>query len=646
MDSRAGSRSPVVSLTSDATVYIVTTDSDLRSCVLSAFDGHAAIDVSAVAPTAFRRNAAVAESIDCLLVDEQALSAVDAPVCSAMLASDVPVIAVLDQQSKQTEDRTVKENATDWLPRSIVVNYPGMLVKRVRYVLTVCREQTTQQTPDNQLVDAIGQTATWEVYNDVPVAIHIAAEDGTILSANRLLSEYTGLDRDSLVGRNVATIDAEHDWKDINAFWQTFSPAEEQTVETTLSRVDDDPLPVKLHVRRLDTPYDDRFLAAGIDISERQRRAQRLKERARQIKSLHSVTTEITECERKGQVFEQTVAAAESVLSFDRVVIDEARDGVLVKHTTSTTLAEEQYYGETPVDADDNLGAKAFRTGEAEIVADLRDTDVDPADSEFRSVLTVPIGSYGVFQAASTSVGAYDQTDLELAELLIAAVEQQLVQLERETQLREQTNRLQRQNKRLDQFTGIVGHDLRNPLSTAQGYLETVREDVDDQRLVIVSEELDRIGQLLDDLLTLSRQGQVVDEGEEVALDELVARCLRTVNASSATVEITADRTVHADRDRLAQIFENLFRNALDHAGEDVHITIGALDDGFYVADDGPGIPPDERETALEHGYSTVGENTGYGLSIVQEIVAAHGWELAITESDPGGARFEITGCD
>lgn len=73
-------------------------------------------------------------------------------------------------------------------------------------------------------------------------------------------------------------------------------------------------------------------------------------------------------------------------------------------------------------------------------------------------------------------------------------------------------------------------------------------------------------------------------------------------------------------------------------------IRVGPLDDvaGFYVADDGRGIPEDDRETVLEHGYSTAEEGTGLGLSIVTRIVDAHGWEIDVTESTSGGARFEI----
>jgi signal transduction histidine kinase len=109
-----------------------------------------------------------------------------------------------------------------------------------------------------------------------------------------------------------------------------------------------------------------------------------------------------------------------------------------------------------------------------------------------------------------------------------------------------------------------------------------------------------------------------------------------------------------ADETTLRQALENLYRNAAEHgtdgvdAGSDGSITVavGATPDGFYVADDGAGIPADERDQVFEHGYTTRSEGTGFGLSIVREIVEAHDWSITVTESEDGGARFEISGVE
>ena len=85
-------------------------------------------------------------------------------------------------------------------------------------------------------------------------------------------------------------------------------------------------------------------------------------------------------------------------------------------------------------------------------------------------------------------------------------------------------------------------------------------------------------------------------------------------------------------------------RNAVEHGGEDMTITVGELYDGFLVEDAGSGIPEDERDDVFDAGYSTSEDGTGFGLSIVKQVAEAHEWDIRVTEGSDGGARFEITG--
>jgi signal transduction histidine kinase len=118
------------------------------------------------------------------------------------------------------------------------------------------------------------------------------------------------------------------------------------------------------------------------------------------------------------------------------------------------------------------------------------------------------------------------------------------------------------------------------------------------------------------------------------------------VNTEQATLETDTTQAIQADRSRLQQLFENLYRNAVEHGGDDVTVSVGATDDGFYVADTGPGIPESDREEVFEAGYSTTEDGTGFGLRIVEQIAEAHGWESTVTGSEQGGARFEFTGIE
>jgi signal transduction histidine kinase len=145
--------------------------------------------------------------------------------------------------------------------------------------------------------------------------------------------------------------------------------------------------------------------------------------------------------------------------------------------------------------------------------------------------------------------------------------------------------------------------------------------------------------------LTLAREGRSVAETEPINVSEIVERCWRTVETGQATLHTDINRTVVGDRSRVQQLFENLIRNSIDHGGDSVTITVGEIENGFYVADDGPGVPERIRDDVFESAYSTVQGNTGFGLAIVKEIVDAHGWEISIAEASAGGARFEITAC-
>jgi signal transduction histidine kinase len=209
-----------------------------------------------------------------------------------------------------------------------------------------------------------------------------------------------------------------------------------------------------------------------------------------------------------------------------------------------------------------------------------------------------------------------------------------------------QTRELAERNERLDAFAGKISHELRNPLNVLSGRLDLARETGDDAHFEAMEQSLDRIQRLVEDVLSLARTGDVEVDPEPLALSAVVERCWETVDASAATLRVETTGTVVADEDRLHQLLANLVRNAIEHNGGSVTVTVGDLDDGFFVADDGVGIPADERGQILERGYSGSGHGTGLGLAVVAEIASAHGWNVAVTDSEDGGARFEFWGVE
>ncbi|WP_165875345.1 sensor histidine kinase [Natrarchaeobius chitinivorans] len=215
---------------------------------------------------------------------------------------------------------------------------------------------------------------------------------------------------------------------------------------------------------------------------------------------------------------------------------------------------------------------------------------------------------------------------------------------------RRQFNRLEEQNERLDRFASVVSHDLRNPIQVAQGRLDLVEPEIsppEREHVEVARESLDRMNSLIDDVLALAREGETVDDPVCVSLETTAMNAWTVVETPDAKLSVSAGTgAIVADPDRLATVFENLFRNAIEHGGADVTVDVGTTETGFYVADDGSGIPSDERDDVKERGYSRNGGGTGLGLDIVNTIVDAHGWSLAIGESESGGARFDVSGVE
>ncbi|WP_439026929.1 sensor histidine kinase [Haloarchaeobius sp. DT45] len=206
---------------------------------------------------------------------------------------------------------------------------------------------------------------------------------------------------------------------------------------------------------------------------------------------------------------------------------------------------------------------------------------------------------------------------------------------------------LERQNEQLERFASLVSHDLRNPLNVAEGYVEVTRETGDLAHLDEVTVSHHRMRDIIDDVLSLARAGQTIESTAPVSLASLARDAWATVDTGTGTLVVDGDCTLLADERQLRRALENLFRNSIEHTAAGVRVRVGPIPGdapGFYVEDDGPGIPAPDREQVLEDGYSTNDDGTGLGLSIVRSIVEGHGWTLRVADGRDGGARFEVEG--
>lgn len=205
---------------------------------------------------------------------------------------------------------------------------------------------------------------------------------------------------------------------------------------------------------------------------------------------------------------------------------------------------------------------------------------------------------------------------------------------------------LRTQNERLDEFTGIVAHDLRNPLAGAIGFTELAQEEVTGQTadfLGQVRSSLDRMEGMIAECLMLAKEGMDIGERTRVDLETVVREAWDTVLTQNATldIEIIPETMVLADEMQLRRLFENLFRNSVEHGGAAVSVTVSGDAQGFDVADNGPGLPPAVVDALTAADAENI-KSFGLGLLVVQRVISGHGWDLTL-DSSADGTRFEVS---
>ncbi|WP_255168285.1 sensor histidine kinase [Natrononativus amylolyticus] len=213
------------------------------------------------------------------------------------------------------------------------------------------------------------------------------------------------------------------------------------------------------------------------------------------------------------------------------------------------------------------------------------------------------------------------------------------------TERKERQRELERQNKRLESFASMLAHEVRNPLGIAQIYLQHARRG-DDDAFDQVETAHERIEEMITVLLVLAEGKQSAVDPEPVCLGGLATEVWETLSAPDGRLRVETDLVVEAEPHHLRHILENLFENALEHGGDDVAVRVGGLDDGFYVADDGRGVPEPKREQVFEAGYTTDTSGIGLGLTFIGQLADAYGWDCRVAESETEGARFEFTDVD
>ncbi|WP_049986757.1 sensor histidine kinase [Halobellus rufus] len=339
-------------------------------------------------------------------------------------------------------------------------------------------------------------------------------------------------------------------------------------------------------------------------------------------------------------------AAADDALE---ALVDGIGDAVVVRDAASGEVvavndAVESVFGFVPdfdVALDDAYAADPTRAAEA------RENAMQGADGStpatFRWRVERPDGTS--FWAEST----VSTTEVGDREFVVSVV-------------RDVTERTERERD-LERLAEILTHDLKSPLNAAKAQVDILRSEAEggEEFLDRLERVHDRMGSIVADVRALvdgSRsRGLTLDSLDlnRVVTDawEAVGGCGDEIEPSwcgdtGASLVVDGDLgTVVADERRLRRLFENLFENALRHGGADadcVTVTVSPTPTGVAVADDGVGVPMADRERVFEYGYTTADGGTGFGLNIVAATAESHGWDVAVCDSEAGGACFEISG--
>jgi PAS domain S-box-containing protein len=473
-------------------------------------------------------------------------------------------------------------------------------------------------------------------------------ERGTLVAWNDAVGDATGLDDGELRETTLSALFERADGEALGSALDAARETGHERIEATLVTAEGTPSPYELRLDRLDDAATDAAVAGvGREITARRAREAELAERESVLREMYEIMAD------REQPFAEQV---DRLLALGQEVLG-------TEYGTLSSVEDDEYVFEVVRSPDDSLDAgetvplsatnceRTVATERTLVLADIAREAPDLAeragftDWGISCYLGAPVydddGVYGTFCFYDESPRAepFSEWEVTLVDLMSRWVS---AELER----RRTTERLRRTNDQLERFAAVVSHDLRNPMNVLDGSLDLAASTGDDEHFERCRRALDRMDRLVDDLLSLARTGETIDDVAPVTLSTVARRAWETTGTDDATLAVEADLTVRADESRLRQLFENLFRNSVEHGGTGVTVRVVALDDGFAVEDDGVGIPLEEHEQVFESGFSTDTEGTGFGLTIVSEVADAHGWDVALAESADGGARFEFTGVE
>ncbi len=250
------------------------------------------------------------------------------------------------------------------------------------------------------------------------IAILRINPDGVIENLNKKAVKLLEYSKEDLIGKKISKITTQLNESDLKENWEIIKKRKIIKVETDIITSEENIIPVELTSHYMNYKGSEYEIAYLQNISDRVVAEEKLVKQKNIVKKLHQTALKLSQCENEEHILVDTIEAAENILDFNICDISLVEDDKIVTEITSDAVA---VHKNLTIPITKGLAGKTYRQKKSFLVNDLnKDKDAAPVSPDFQSAISIPIKDFGVFQAVATEKEAFNEEDLELAEILIS----------------------------------------------------------------------------------------------------------------------------------------------------------------------------------------------------------------------------------
>ncbi len=377
----------------------------------------------------------------------------------------------------------------------------------------------------------------------------------------------------------------------------------------------------------------------AVEAIKRLRSEQKLRDSKRVVEKLHEASAELESCQTEKQVYQKALEAAKNILDFDMCGFDAVEGDAFVVKASTSEVPEGGYISRKI--SEGGTSKKTYLNQKSYLIDDLSlDQDAKPVKSDYRSLISVPIGEFGIFQAVSTEPGHFDKSDLRMSQLLIDHVTEALRRLER--------------NKQDEILHSLLRHDVGNKLQIANGYFILLEDfgNFSEETKKIIRKTQDAIN-AGEEIIQKIRKLRKIETEEEIyardvssVIDKVISLQKERIKDSGIDIKLDVTACEVKAGSLLEEVFINIIENSITHSNCTlINIKTEIKREGcmIIIEDDGIGIDEDMKKKIFESGSRKGKEaGSGIGMYLVKQIVDRYDGYIEVDDSELSGAKFNI----